>query len=66
MGNELTHIDLTMVAYQIAKGMDFLASKKVFDFFLFSTAKCRVFYLNKLYKPLKLLKVVCGGSISVR
>ena len=32
MGNELTHIDLTMVAYQIAKGMDFLASKKVFTF----------------------------------
>ncbi|XP_065058967.1 vascular endothelial growth factor receptor 2-like [Rhopilema esculentum] len=28
MAKELTYIDLTMIAYQIAKGMDFLASKK--------------------------------------
>lgn len=28
MSNELTNIDLTMIAYQIAKGLDFLASKR--------------------------------------
>ena len=48
MGNELTHIDLTMVAYQIAKGMDFLASKKVFDFIRFSTFEFRVFDFKSL------------------
>ncbi len=32
MGSELTFIDLTMVGYQVAKGMDFLSSKKVIIF----------------------------------
>ena len=29
MENEFTYIDLAMVAFQVARGMDFLASKKV-------------------------------------
>ena len=29
MSNELTNMDLTMISYQIAKGLDFLASKRV-------------------------------------
>ena len=42
MAKELTYIDLTMVAYQIAKGMDFLASKKVCGYL---TSPCIIWYL---------------------